>query len=171
MPRQLINLIVFVAGLAVVCWVGIGYVGSNPLALAATLLVGVCYIAGALELRRYSQATDTLTRTVAGLSEPPASLAACLDPLHPSLRNAVRLRIEGERAGLPGPALTPYLVGLLVLLGMLGTLLGMAATLRGTGMALESAADIQAVRASLAAPVKGLGFAFGTSIAGVATSA
>ena len=72
---------------------------------------------------------------------------------------------------LPGPALTPYLVGLLVLLGMLGTLLGMVATLKGTGMALESATDLQAIRASLAAPVKGLGFAFGTSIAGVATSA
>jgi hypothetical protein len=72
---------------------------------------------------------------------------------------------------LPGPALTPYLVGLLVLLGMLGTLLGMVVTLRGTGMALESATDLQAIRASLAAPVKGLGFAFGTSIAGVASSA
>jgi len=59
----------------------------------------------------------------------------------------------------------------LVLLGMLGTLLGMVATLRGTGMALESATDLQAIRDSLAAPVKGLGFAFGTSIAGVATSA
>lgn len=54
---------------------------------------------------------------------------------------------------------------------MLGTLLGMVVTLRGTGMALESATDLQAIRASLAAPVKGLGFAFGTSIAGVATSA
>jgi len=62
-------------------------------------------------------------------------------------------------------------VGLLVLLGMLGTLLGMMATLRGTGMALESATDLQAIRGSLAAPVKGLGFAFGTSIAGVASSA
>ena len=60
---------------------------------------------------------------------------------------------------------------LLVLLGMLGTLLGMMATLRGTGLALESATDLQAIRASLAAPVKGLGFAFGTSIAGVAGSA
>jgi hypothetical protein len=54
---------------------------------------------------------------------------------------------------------------------MLGTLLGMATTLRGTGFALESAADLHAIRASLAAPVKGLGFAFGTSVAGVATSA
>src|SRR3546814_5579607 len=69
------------------------------------------------------------------------------------------------------PVLTPYLVGLLVLLGMLGTFLGMVATLRGTGLALESATDLQAIRASLAAPVKGLGFAFGTSVAGVAASA
>jgi hypothetical protein len=38
-------------------------------------------------------------------------------------------------------------------------------------MALDSATDLQAIRTSLAAPVKGLGFAFGTSIAGVATSA
>jgi len=58
-----------------------------------------------------------------------------------------------------------------VLLGILGTLLGMVATLRGTGMALESSTDLEAIRASLAAPVKGLGFAFGTSIAGVAASA
>lgn len=153
------------------CWTGAGYVGSNPLALAVTMLVGAFYLGGALELQRYSQATSSLARAVTGLSGPPPSLGAWLDPLHPSLRNAVRLRIEGERVALAGPALTPYLVGLLVLLGMLGTLLGMVATLRGTGMALESATDLQAIRASLAAPVKGLGFAFGTSIAGVATSA
>ena len=170
MSRYL-NLVVFLVGLAAVCWIGGGYVGSNVLALAVTLLIGVCYVAGALELRRYSQATSTLARAVADLSGPPASLGAWLEPLHPSLRNAVRLRVEGERVALPGPALTPYLVGLLVLLGMLGTLLGMVATLRGTGMALESATDLQAIRDSLGAPVKGLGFAFGTSIAGVATSA
>ncbi|MDR8859560.1 hypothetical protein FEP87_05868 [Burkholderia multivorans] len=87
------------------------------------------------------------------------------------LRGAVRARIDGTRVALPGPALTPYLVGLLVLLGMLGTLLGMVVTLKGTGAALESATDLDAIRASLIAPVKGLGFAFGTSIAGVATSA
>ncbi len=153
------------------CWIGAGYVGTNPLALAVTMLIGLCYLAGAFELRRYQQATSTLSRAVANLSEPPARLSAWLDALHPSLRSAVQVRIDGERAALPGPALTPYLVGLLVLLGMLGTLLGMVATLRGTGAALESATDLDAIRASLAAPVKGLGFAFGTSIAGVATSA
>ncbi len=171
MSRYRIDLVVFLAGLAAACWIAVGYAVSNPLALAVTLLIGVFYVLGALELRRYSQATASLTGALAALSGPPASLAAFLEPVHPSLRNSVRLRVEGERVGLPGPALTPYLVGLLVLLGMLGTLLGMVMTLRGTGLALESASDLQAIRASLAAPVKGLGFAFGTSIAGVATSA
>jgi hypothetical protein len=169
MSRYL-NMLVFLAGLAAVCWIGAGYVSSNPLALAVTMLIGACYVAGAVELQRYSQATATLARAVMGLSDTPRSLGGWLEPLHPSLRNAVRLRVEGERVALPGPALTPYLVGLLVLLGMLGTLLGMVATLRGTGMALESSTDLEAIRASLAAPVKGLGFAFGTSIAGVASS-
>src|SRR6201746_2675736 len=170
MSRYL-NIVVFLVGLAAVCWIGAGYVGSNPLAFAVTLLIGACYLAGALELQRYSQATSTLTRAVADLSGPPPELGVWLDRLHPGLRNAVRLRIEGERAALPGPALASYLGVLLVLVGMLGTLLGMVATLRGTGMALESATDLQAIRDSLAAPVRGLGFAFGTSIAGVATSA
>jgi hypothetical protein len=171
MSRNLINLVVFLAGLAAVCWIGAGFIGSNALALAVTMLIGACYLTGALELRRYGEATSSLARAVAGLSEPPPSLGAWLDQLPVSLRNAARLRIEGERVALAGPSLAPYLVGLLVLLGMLGTLLGMVATLRGTGMALESATDLQAIRASLASPVKGLGFAFGTSIAGVATSA
>ncbi|ALE58478.1 DUF802 domain-containing protein [Paraburkholderia sp. RL17-368-BIF-A] len=171
MSRYRIDLVVFAAGLAAVCGIAIGYVGSNWLALAVTLLIGAFYLAGALELRRYSTATATLIRAVARLAEPPPRLGAWLEELHPGLRNTVRLRIEGERVALPGPALTPYLVGLLVLLGMLGTLLGMVVTLRGTGMALESATDLAAIRASLAAPVKGLGFAFGTSIAGVASSA
>ncbi|CAG4894855.1 DUF802 domain-containing protein [Paraburkholderia saeva] len=170
MSRYL-NFAVFLAGLAAVCWIGTAYAGSNPLAFAVTMLVGTCYLAGALELRRFSAATSTLARAVARLAEPPPSFNDWLEALHPSLRNVVRLRVQGERVALPGPTLTPYLVGMLVLLGMLGTLLGMVATLRGTGLALDSATDLQAIRASLAAPVKGLGFAFGTSIAGVATSA
>jgi hypothetical protein len=171
MFRNFLNLAVFVVGLVAVCWIGVGYVGSNPLGAAVALRIGACYVAGALELHRYRQATGTLQAAVADLSAAPPSLGGFLERLHPSLRNAARLRVEGERVALPAPSLTPYLVGLLVLLGMLGTLLGMMATLRGTGLALESASDLQAIRGSLAAPVKGLGFAFGTSIAGVATSA
>ncbi|MBJ9755319.1 DUF802 domain-containing protein [Burkholderia cepacia] len=171
MSRIRLDLVVFVAGLLAVGWIGVGYVASNPLASAVTLLIAACYVAGAWELLRYRQATATLSHAVAGLTEPPAKLDTWLDTLHPGLRGAVRARVEGARVALPGPSLTPYLVGLLVLLGMLGTLLGMVVTLKGTGAALESATDLDAIRASLIAPVKGLGFAFGTSIAGVAASA
>ena len=171
MSRIRLDLVVFIAGLLAVCWIGVGYVASNPLAAAVTLLIGACYVAGAWELLRYRQATAALSRAVAGLTQPPATLDTWLDTLHPGLRGAVSARVEGARVALPGPSLTPYLVGLLVLLGMLGTLLGMVVTLKGTGAALESATDLDAIRASLIAPVKGLGFAFGTSIAGVATSA
>jgi hypothetical protein len=171
MHRHLLPLGVFLAGLAVVVWIGAGYVGSNPLGLVVALVIGAGYLTGALELHRYRQATATLQQAVTDLSAAPASLGEWLGQLHPSLRSAVRLRIEGERVALPAPALTPYLVGFLVLLGMLGTLLGMMVTLRGTGLALESATDLASIRGSLGAPIKGLGFAFGTSIAGVASSA
>ena len=107
----------------------------------------------------------------AGTSRPRAALDAWLERVPASLREPVRLRIEGERTVLPGPALTPYLVGLLVMLGMLGTFLGLVVTFKGTVLAVEGSADLQAMRTALAAPIKGLGLAFGTSVAGVAASA
>ncbi|VXB04685.1 conserved membrane hypothetical protein [Burkholderia sp. 8Y] len=171
MPRYLLNVAVFLVGLLAVCGIAIGYIGSNALALAVTLVIGACYLVGASELQRYQQTTREVASAVGALNTTPMSLASWLEQVPAGLRNAVRSRVEGERTALPGPALAPYLAGLLVLLGMLGTLLGMVATLRGTGAALESSTDLAAIRASLAAPVTGLGFAFGTSIAGVATSA
>ena len=171
MNRTLLYWPILAAGLLAVGWIGVGYVGTHALALAVTLLIGTLYLVGALELHRYRQATATLDRALGALTTPPAVLADWLDGVDASLRGAVRLRVEEGRVPLPLPALTPYLVGMLVLLGMLGTLLGMLLTLRGTGMALQTASDLQAVRDSLAAPVEGLGVAFGTSIAGVAASA
>lgn len=171
MPHNFLKPAVFFAGLAALCWIGAGYVGTSAIALGVVLLIAACYVAGGLELHRYRQATASLSQAVSGLAEPVAGLSEWLQPLPASLRHAVRQRIEGERVALPAPALTPYLVGLLVLLGMLGTLLGMMTTLRGTGLALASATDLDAIRTSLSAPVQGLAFAFGTSIAGVAASA
>ena len=161
----------FFVGLIAVAWVGFGYIGSNPLALTMTALIGATYLMGALELSRYQQATATLGGALAAMPANLENLSDWLAAVHPSLRHTVRQRIEGERVGLPGPALTPYLVGLLVLLGMLGTFLGMVVTLNGAALALESTSDLAAIRAALTAPVKGLGLAFGTSVAGVAASA
>jgi uncharacterized protein DUF802 len=161
----------FVAGLVAVFWVGAGYIGSSPLALTMTALIAAVYVTGAVELLRFQQATAALGGALAAIPEDLSHPGEWLSRLPSSLQNPVRLRIEGERVGLPGPAMTPYLVGLLVLLGMLGTFLGMVVTLNGAVLALESTTDLQTIRASLAAPVKGLGVAFGTSVAGVAASA
>ncbi|MEO8544174.1 MAG: DUF802 domain-containing protein [Burkholderiaceae bacterium] len=169
--NRTLGLAAFVVGLGVVAWVGYGYLGSHMLALTVTLLIGAFYLMGAAELYRFRQASATLQSALAALPDTVSDLGGWLATLHPSLRNAVRLRIEGERVGLPGPSITPYLVGLLVLLGMLGTFLGMVVTLNGAVMALESTTDLPTIRTALAAPVKGLGLAFGTSVAGVAASA
>lgn len=170
MTRSL-HSIAFTLGLLTVAWVAAGYVPAHPLALALVLAIGAVYLLGALELRRFRQASAALAQQLATTQAPPPALGPWLASLPPSLCNVVRLRIDGDRVALPGPSLTPYLTGLLVLLGMLGTFLGMVVTLKGTGLALEHATDVEAIRASLAAPVQGLGLAFGTSVAGVAASA
>lgn len=161
----------FGIGLATVAWVGLGFVGSSWLALVMTALIGAVYLLGAFELWQFRGASTALSAALADIPQPLSSLDDWLDRLPPALRNAVRLRIGGERGGLPGPALTPYLVGLLVMLGMLGTFLGMVVTFKGAVFALEGSADLQAMRSALAAPIKGLGLSFGTSVAGVAASA
>ncbi len=161
----------FAVGLLVAAWVGAGFFGTSWLALAMTAVIAGVYAVGAFELTQFRAATASLAQALAKTDHAPQSLGDWLPALHPSLQNAVRSRVEGERVALPGPALTPYLVGLLVMLGMLGTFLGMVVTFKGAVFALEGSTDLQAIRSALAAPIKGLGLAFGTSVAGVATSA
>ncbi len=170
MNRHLFTVAFFLGALGIV-WVGVGFIDSSFLALAMTAIIGAVYGFGALELRQFRQATSTLTAALAAIPENLTDIGDWLVSVPPSLQNPVRLRIEGERVGLPGPALTPYLVGLLVMLGMLGTFLGMVVTLKGAVFALEKTTDLEAIRSALAVPVMGLGLAFGTSVAGVAASA
>jgi len=165
----------FLLGAAAVIWMGSSFIGSNALALTVTVIIGCVYTIGFVELLQYRQATATLSQALRAIPEQPVPGGTVLEEwlarLHPSLQNAVRLRIEGERVGLPAPAITPYLVGLLVMLGLLGTFVGMVETLGGAVVALEGTTELQAIRAGLAAPIEGLSLAFGTSVAGVAASA
>ena len=165
----------FLLGAIAVIWMGSSFIGSNALALTVTVVIGCVYTIGFIELLQYRQATATLSQALRAIPDNPAPGGTVLEEwlarLHPSLHNAVRLRIEGERVGLPAPAITPYLVGLLVMLGLLGTFVGMVETLGGAVVALEGTTELQAIRAGLAAPIEGLSLAFGTSVAGVAASA
>lgn len=170
MTRHL-SIAAFLLGAIIVLWMGASFIRNNPLALLVTLVIAAVYAAGFAELWLYQRATTTLDQALAASGERVSELDSWLARLHPSLHNSVRLRIEGEHLGLPAPVLTPYLVGLLVMLGLLGTFVGMVETLEGAVTALEGSTELAAIRAGLAAPMKGLGMAFGTSVAGVAASA
>lgn len=163
--------VAFAIGAAVVAWVGLGFVGSSWLALAMTAAIAGVYLLGAFELWQFRRDGAALSAALADIPQPLPALGTWLERVPAALRPAVRLRIEEERGALPPPALTPYLVGLLVMLGMLGTFLGMIVTFQGAVFALEGSADLQAMRSALAEPIKGLGLSFGTSVAGVAASA
>ena len=69
-------------------------------------------------------------------------------------RSSVEPVVKVCPLALPAPVLTPYLVGLLVMLGLLGTFVGMVETLQGAVIALEGTTELQAIRAGLAAPIK-----------------
>jgi hypothetical protein len=161
----------FILGALAILWIGRIFLGADNLGLGVTVLIAMVYIIGTLELLQFRRATATLNEALNALTQPLDDLYKWLLKIDPSLQNAVRLRVEGERNGLPAPVLTPYLVGLLVMLGLLGTFVGMVDTLKGAVVALQGTSELEAIRAGLAAPIAGLGLAFGTSVAGVAASA
>ena len=163
--------IAFGLGALALIWVAAAVASSHFLVLVMTALIGAVYVFGALELRQYRATTVQLQQGLAQVPTDLAQLSDWLITLPAALQNPVRQRVQGERVALPGPVFTPYLVGLLVMLGMLGTFLGMVVTLNGAVFALEGSNSIAGVRAAFSEPIKGLGLAFGTSVAGVATSA
>ena len=168
---RMISIAAFAIGAVVVVWMASAFVSSNVLALSVTILIAAAYTVGFAELVRYQQASAALSGALSSVDDSLQDLDAWLANIPDSLRNAVRQRVQGEYVGLPAPVLSPYIIGLLVMLGLLGTFIGMVATLKGAVVALEGTNELEAVRAGLAAPIKGLGMAFATSVAGVCASA
>ncbi len=171
--RRFLFALPFALGAVAVIWIGATFL-RNPVALTVTLLIAAVYGLGFLELLRYRRDTARLDQQLQQLPEPDAgreSLTRWLTDLPGTLRHAVQRRVDGQPAALPGPVLTPYLTGLLVMLGLLGTFVGMIVTLKGAATALDGSSELTAIRSALSAPIAGLSLAFGTSIAGVAASA
>jgi hypothetical protein len=171
-------LLAFIAGALAVFGMSYVFLGTDILALSVTLIIALVYGIGAFELLQFHKDTQSLHHSLATIPnfsdnelDARPLLSRWLGGLPASLNYAVSSRIEGESKGLPSPVLTPYLVGLLVMLGLLGTFIGMVDTLQGSVIALQGSTELSAIREGLAAPIKGLGAAFGTSVAGVAASA
>ncbi|WP_029652558.1 DUF802 domain-containing protein [Marinobacter daepoensis] len=161
----------FVIGIAVVSWIGAGFIHSDLLALAFTGIIALVYCLGFGELVNFRRQTRQLTHHMDHLPSGQEQVTGWVAALPQTLQFPVQRRIEGHPATLPGPPLTPYLTGLLVMLGLLGTFAGMIVTLGGAASALNDSTELSAIRSALAAPIAGLSLAFGTSIAGVAASA
>ncbi|MFV0276382.1 MAG: hypothetical protein ACK5HY_04255 [Parahaliea sp.] len=168
--NKLLFPLVALVGAVMIIWVAAGFLGNHSLVLLITLIIAAAYGMGVHELWRFRQASQGLAAAVARAA-PGIDAQSWLEGLDTSLRSAVRASLEGRGGPLPGPVLTPYLVGLLVMLGLLGTFFGMVDTLSGAVGALEGSTELAAIRAGLAAPIAGLGVAFGTSVAGIAASA
>ncbi|EAQ96839.1 membrane protein [Congregibacter litoralis] len=167
----------FVTGMALIILMTRLVAADDRMTLLVMLLIVTAYSVGATELWRYQRQTGGLRLALGALDTARSSSAdaptldAWLSSVPEALRHAVHQRIVGQFQGLPAPMLTPYLVGLLVMLGLMGTFVGMVATLGGAALALEGGTELTAIRQGLAAPIEGLGMAFGTSVAGVAASA
>lgn len=168
---RLFFVLAFALGLAVVAWIGHGFLGSDRLALTVTAIIAAVYGLGFAELIGFRRTTHQLAERLRSAPDNREQIERWLSGLPEPVQFAVQKRLDGHSAALPSPQLTPYLVGLLVMLGLLGTFAGMIVTLNGAATALDGSTELSAIRSALAAPIAGLSLAFGTSIAGVAASA
>ncbi|WP_100638374.1 DUF802 domain-containing protein [Marinobacter salexigens] len=168
---RLFFFLAFAIGLTVTAWIGQRFLGSDLLALSVTVIIAAVYTLGFVELLGFRGTTRKLQHKLSTTPESHEQVTSWLSGLPEQVQFSVQRRIDGHFAALPSPQFTPYLVGLLVMLGLLGTFAGMIVTLSGAASALDGSTELSVIRSALAAPIAGLSLAFGTSIAGVAASA
>jgi hypothetical protein len=145
------------------------YAGVDRFAFSIALVMGVVLCGGLLELLWIAARTTRLQRELDAF--PADAGQARIESASPLLRALLSARLDRTALPVPGAVFAPYLLSLLVMLGLLGTFLGLFETLRGASQALDASADVEALRGGLRAPIGGLMRAFGTSAAGVASSA
>ncbi len=162
-------IVLTVIGTALAAQMAALYAGHDSVALGLVIAITVGLWAGAFEQWRGAHSALALGREVKGLPHP--ATAEVVAKASALLRPQLRAVEAGQRPPPPTAQFTPFLLGLLVMLGMLGTFLGLVDTLAGAGKLMANADDADALRRGLSAPISGLTKAFGTSVAGVGASA
>lgn len=165
---RILVLLAGLGGLAVVARAGSYYQGTDGFAFTLVMLMAVVLVSGLLELWLRASRVASLQTAVDALR---GKAVDKLDDVDGALRPFLRSHLERDPMPAQVPVFAPFLVGLLVLLGLLGTFLGLFETLGGARAALETGGDIDSLRAGLTRPMGGLMRSFGTSAAGVAASA
>lgn len=156
-------------GLSIVLRAAALYRGTDRLAFGLVALIGAGLVLGIVELVARVRRAQALSREIAALPKEPTE--ETVEAASPTLKASLRARIAGSFAPSQPPPFASYLLGLLVMIGLLGTFMGLFESLRGAREALGSSGDVAALRAALGAPMTGLARAFGTSAAGVSSSA
>jgi hypothetical protein len=155
-------------GLLVIARTLLFYMGQDAGAALLVVAMGAALVVGLAELLLRTRRALGLSAEIRALPATPSEEdIAAQGPL---LRDLLRARIENATLSR-SESLTPYLVGLLVMLGLLGTLLGLFETLGGAGHALTASSNVDALRSGLSGPMRGLTRSFGCSAAGVSASA
>lgn len=156
--------------LAVIVATGTVYAGSGDgLALVIIAAMAAAASVGLVELVRCARAVRELEAGLAALPRPAAT--GDVERADPRLQAMLRARLQGAPRPVRGAELTPYLVGVLVMLGLLGTFLGLFDAMRGARAVVGGSRDATALHDALATPLSGLTRSFGTSAAGLCASA
>lgn len=158
-----------ITGLLLILRTSAYYAQVDDLALGITVVMASVLLVGVLELWWLASHHARLQRELQSLPAIPEE--ADIQRLTPPLQALIRARLDRVALPVQAPVFAPYMVGLLVMLGLLGTFLGLFETLRGAAAALTTSADVEALRSGLRQPMQGLMRSFGTSAAGVAASA
>lgn len=145
------------------------YWGRDAQASLIVAAIGGALLLGLAELVQRQLRAARLEAEVRALPAHPSE--SSLDVVGPQLQSLLRARLENLPAPSLGESIAPFFTGLLVMLGLLGTLLGLFQTVHGASHALTSASDVDALRRNLAAPIAGLTRSFGCSAAGISASA
>jgi len=163
-------------GGSILAYVSRNYWGQDIVALVIVGLIALSFGVGIWELwkssKRFLGFEHELKAAMnSDLGEFSPSQFPPLKELSAELKTIVRGRLVGTPVPLPSPVGTSYLLGLLIMLGLLGTFFGLVETLQGARAVLAGSHEITAMREGLVAPIMGLSRAFGTSVGGVACSA
>ena len=145
------------------------YWGRDLPASVIVLAMALALAFGLVELLLRQHTAGQLEREVGALPHTPSETT--VDLASPLLSGLLRARLEQAPASGLGDSVAPFITGLLVMLGLLGTLLGLFETVRGASLALTSSTDVDALRRSLTTPIEGLTRSFGCSAAGISASA
>ena len=164
-------LVVVILGALIVGRMTMVYAGQDWIGFAVTLAIAFGFAAGIIEVSRRQQLLKGLSDEGQKLNDTLLSGESTEAPRTGIVGRYLQARLLGTQGHLPQLILTPYLMGLMVMLGLLGTFLGLVETLEGARSALAVNTELSAVRMGLTQPIQGLSRAFGTSVAGVATSA